>query len=238
MNNEKTLIASHQERLFDLGYYRLKIDGLWGIGTENAFTRFKEMNGLRARPLPGPLTCALLWSDHAKPVPTPKPRGQEPLWLAEARSLLGTREVRGSGNNPAIMKWAKDLDLWYSGDDIPWCGLFVAHCMAAAGMTDPRPSNPLGARNWLHYGVPVPFYPEGGIAVFWRTHRTESWHGHVSIITGHNETHIRCIGGNQSDNVTEAWFPKDRLLGVRGPTGWTGSTSQTADTGLVSHNEH
>lgn len=39
---------------------------------------------------------------------------------------MGTKEAQGSRNNAAILDWAKDLDIHYPGDDVPWCGLFVA----------------------------------------------------------------------------------------------------------------
>ena len=33
----------------------------------------------------------------------------EPAWLSHARTLLGTREARGTANNASILDWAKLL---------------------------------------------------------------------------------------------------------------------------------
>lgn len=240
MGFDQQLVATTQGRLADLGFYRLRIDGVSGPGTENAMVRFKEANGLRARAYPGPLTLATLFSDDAKPAPRPVQHQDEPLWLTEARSHLGTREVRGKGNNPEIMKWARDLNQWYTGDDVPWCGLFVAHCMAVGAPDEPQDFNRLGAREWLKYGQAVPTDvapPLGAIAVFWRGSR-KGWKGHVALVTGLSNDAIRCIGGNQSDTVSEAWFPRSRLLGAQYPSGANpASKAPKAETGQLSTNE-
>lgn len=236
MSFTKDLTATTQGRLADLGWYKGQIDGLQGPMTENAMMRFKGAHGFRDRPYPGPLTMATMWGAEAKAAPIPTPAQGEPAWLAEARSLLGTREVAGKANNPAIMQWARDLDQWYTGDDVPWCGLFVAHCMAAGAPDEPQNFNRLGARAWLNYGVECDA-ELGAVAVFWRTHKTQSWNGHVAILTGQSDTAYRVIGGNQSDNVTETWIAKSRVLGFRAPDGWTGTPAPKASTGQLSTNE-
>lgn len=239
--SEKQLVITVQDRLADLGYYALKSDGVWGIGTENALVAFKEFNGLRGRPYPGPITMQVLFSDDAKPAPALDDGAKlaSPPWMIEARRLLGTREVPGPGNNPKIMGWAKDLDQWYPGDDTPWCGLFVAHCMAKGAPNEPQNFNRLGAREWLKYGKPVlnGVVPLGAIIVFWRTHKTDSWHGHVALATGVSSKAVRVIGGNQSDAVSETWFPKDRILGIRVPNGFVLENAPVAKTGEFSRSE-
>lgn len=230
------LIRSNQERLADLGYYLSNVDGVSGPATENAMSRFKAANGLAARPFPGPITMMALWNPAAKAAPKAVQIGNSPAWLTEAKSLLGTREVPGSANNPVIMGWAKNLDQWYPGDDVPWCGLFVAHCMAAGAPDEPQNFNRLGARNWLQYGENCPEWL-GAVAVFWRTHKTKSFNGHVGLLTGVSASAVRIVGGNQSDNVTETWISRDRLLGFRKPVGWEGVDAPTAVAGVLSVNE-
>lgn len=230
------LVRSTQGRLSDLGYYLGNLDGESGPYTENAMSRFKAENGLAARSFPGPLTMKALWAENAKPSPRPTSIGNDPEWLTEARFLLGTKEVPGKANNQIIMGWAKNLDQWYPGDDVPWCGLFVAHCMSSGSPKEPQNFNRLGARNWLGYGVSCD-ERLGSIAVFWRTHRTNSFNGHVGILTGRNESAVRIIGGNQSNNVTEVWMPRDRLLGFRCPANWNGFMAPVFATGQMSTNE-
>lgn len=232
----KDAAAAIQSRLAELGYYRLRIDGDPGPGTSRAVVDFKAAHGLLARDFIGPKTLAALFSADARPAPIPVPIRNEPLWLAEARRLLGTREAPGAASNPTIMNWARNLDQWYPGDDMPWCGLFVAHCMAVGAPNEPQDFNRLGARQWLNYGVSAGA-DVGAVCVLWRTHPTKSGNGHVFIVTGQSADAIRGIGGNQSDNVTEEWFARDRVLGFRRPEGAVLNPAPTAATGTLSRNE-
>lgn len=213
------LIATTQGRLADLGYYTGAIDGVSGPLTEFAMRDFKVEHGLLARPYPGPLTLAHLWDDGARRRPDAKAsdKSNDPPWLAEARRLLGTKEAPGKANSPRIMQWARDLDQWYTGDDVPWCGLFVAHCLRVGSPQTPQDFNRLGAREWLKFGVECQA-SLGAVVVFWRT-SPNHWHGHVALVTGvsHDRSAVRVIGGNQSDAVSEAWFTADRVLGYRLP---------------------
>jgi uncharacterized protein (TIGR02594 family) len=231
----RDLIGAVQTRLADLGYYRMAVDGLYGPGTSNAVIDFKSAHGLRARDLVGPVTLTRMFAPDAKPAPKRDPNDREAPWLQEARRLLGTRETPGSASNPVIMDWADKLDQWYPGDDVPWCGLFVAHCMAVGAPDEPQDFNRLGAREWLRYGEPCT-YEEGAICVLWRG-SPDGWKGHVFIVTGRDSAAVRGIGGNQSDNVTEAWFSASRVLGYRKPTGATLPLAPIARRGVLSTNE-
>ncbi|MDD9910202.1 MAG: TIGR02594 family protein [Ahrensia sp.] len=234
----KQLITALQHRLKEKRWYRGKLDGISGALTSSAIVDFKQAHNLRARDFVGPVTLGRLFSEDAKAAPAPKRKRGEPLWLAEARRLLGTREAPGKRNNPVIMDWADDLDQWYPGDDVPWCGLFVAHCMHVGAPGEPQDFNRLGARNWLDYGDPID--PKvGAICVFWRTHRTRSWNGHVGFIVGEDKSAYHVLGGNQSDAVTITRISKSRLLGCRAPEGWSGGSSvlESVVSGKLSTNE-
>src|SRR3546814_6622258 len=68
--------------------------------------------------------------------------------------------VIGSGNNPAIMNWAKTLEGAgilkrgeYYADSVPWCGLGMAIVCYRAGK--PVQEGPLWAQNWARYGKEV-----------------------------------------------------------------------------------
>lgn len=76
-----------------------------------------------------------------------------PKILVEAVKNLGVKEIVGKEHNPTIMKWAVDLGLKsvYSSDEIPWCGLFVAHCCQTAGIE--VVNKPLWALSWSEWGV-------------------------------------------------------------------------------------
>jgi uncharacterized protein (TIGR02594 family) len=235
------LLKSHQGRLADLGYYAGRIDGEPGPLTSLALSRFKKRHGMAERDYPGPLTMAALWSPDAKPeepVGTATGTGLVPPWLVVARQLLGTREVPGKASNSVITGWAKDLDTWFPGDDIPWCGLFVAHCMSKGAPGEPQDFNRLGARAWRAFGEESgPLL--GAVTVLWRTHPTQSVNGHVGFLTGISDDgkHIRLLGGNQGDTVSEAWFPASRLLGYRVPADYAGPAAPRAKVGALSTSE-
>ncbi len=63
----------------------------------------------------------------------------EPLWLQVARAHVGVKEVPGPKSNPKILEWARKVGrkagIAYTDDSIPWCGLFMAYVMQAAGFT-------------------------------------------------------------------------------------------------------
>ncbi|HAV36274.1 MAG TPA: TIGR02594 family protein [Massilia sp.] len=203
-------VAKIQQALVNAGFFPGVVDGVWGRRTIDAVREFQESEGLLVDGIVGPRTMSRLFRGDL-------PRLSAPLlpWMAQAQGLLGTREGRGAVNNPVILDWADDLDLHYPGDNIAWCGLFVAHCMGAAMPEEILPNNPLGAREWMKFGDPTsPRY--GAVMVFWREKR-EGWKGHVGFYTGESSDAYRILGGNQSDSVSQAWIAKERLLKARWP---------------------
>jgi uncharacterized protein (TIGR02594 family) len=185
------------------------LDGIWGRLTAAAVKAFQRRVGL---------PIGLVTPDAERSILAGSPPAQQQtglVWFDEAVRLLGITEKPGSGSNPTILDWAKDLDLAYSGDDIPWCGLFVGHCIASTLPDEPLPNNPLGARNWLKLGrstQPV----LGAVLVFWRGSR-DGWLGHVGFYAGEDADAFKLLGGNQSDRVGYARIAKNRLLGARWP---------------------
>ncbi len=134
-------------------------------------------------------------------------------WMDVAKSLVGTKEAPGSVNNPVIIGWAKGLGGWigqyYTKDEIPWCGLFVAHCMHKAGLSFSQKS--LSAREWANWGVPC--LPQvGAVMVF-----TRSGGGHVGFYVSEDSEAYNIMGGNQGDKVSVARISKDRFLEARWP---------------------
>ena len=138
-----------------------------------------------------------------------------PRILTTAVQLYGTAEQPGPNNNPSILEWAKavGLDKQYKADSIAWCGLFMAYAALQAGF-DPPQINPLGARNWLGFGVPQDVAMLGDVLVFWRERET-GFKGHVGIYVGESRDRYYVLGGNQQDMVSIAPVAKARLLGAR-----------------------
>ena len=55
-----------QQRLKDLGYYSIRVDGIYGATTESAVRRFQKVNGLPATGIANNATQKLLYSSKAK----------------------------------------------------------------------------------------------------------------------------------------------------------------------------
>jgi uncharacterized protein (TIGR02594 family) len=143
----------------------------------------------------------------------------EPAWLAAARAKLGTREAPGGLNNPTILGWAKRLGvkavgILYNADSTPWCGLFVATCIAEVGL----PTAPIAVRAsaWATWGLPVKFdqLAPGTVLVFQRPGG-----GHVAFYVGEDLTHFHVLGGNQGDKVSIMRIEKARCVAARWPAG-------------------
>lgn len=138
----------------------------------------------------------------------------EPKWITEARRHIGLREIKGPKHNAVIVGWLDKLRAWWKEDETPWCGVFVAHCINAAGL--PLPKFWMRARDWLNWGEPVAAPCLGCVAVFER-----GGAGHVAFPIGVDAAgNPVCIGGNQGDAVTIATFAKSRVLGYRVPKGY------------------
>lgn len=194
-----------QRRLTELGYAAGPFDGIPGRLTIAALTAFQT-----DRKLPinwpgtyGAITHAALFDGAPLAGATPAP-----VWIDEARRYLGLHERSDAAK--------LDKALGLRAREIPWCGAFTGMTIAATLPNEPLPANPLGARNWMKFGVALPNPQIGAVAVFWRGAR-DGWQGHVGFVVGHDRTHLHILGGNQSDSVSVARIAKDRLLGYRWP---------------------
>lgn len=199
-----------QKALFMKGFLVGEVDGVFGRRTIAALKAFQEDAGLQADGVFGPKTSRKLF-----PLNRDAPTEALLPWVVEARSLLGTKEVEGPNSNIDIINMAKGLDTAYPNDDIPWCGLFVAHCIGATLPGEVLPANPLRARGWERFGDATE--PRtGAVMVFWRVSR-ESGLGHVGFYVGEDKDNYVILGGNQGNAVCEAPYPRSRFLTARWP---------------------
>lgn len=210
-NNSVKMI---QQALIAKGFLPGEVDGIWGRKTNAAVKAFQATAGLDVDGIVGPKTSAALFFEPGTP-PVSIPHFLP--WLAEAENLVDTKEVLGDRDNPVILDWASDLEIHYNGDEVPWCGLFVAHCIGATMPDETLPANPLGARQWERFGTSTE--PRlGAVMVFWRE-SPHSGKGHVGFYTGENEdkSAFRILGGNQDNKVCFTWVGKNRFLKARWP---------------------
>ena len=139
---------------------------------------------------------------------------KSPKILVEAIKQIGIKEIVGSKHNPVILEWADEIGLKkvYTNDEIPWCGLFIAHCAHVAGLQ--VVDKPLWALSWANYGTKVDGPMLGDILTFKR-----DGGGHVGIYVGEDATHYHVLGGNQNNSVSVSRIAKSRLHQAR-RTAW------------------
>ena len=134
-----------------------------------------------------------------------------PTWLAEAEKHIGVTEIPGPKTDATIAGWLGRLGAWWADDATPWCGVFVAHCMAAAGIKLPKYW--MRARDWANWGSALSAPERGCIVVFER-----QGGGHVGFVVGRTLTgNLLVLGGNQGDAVKISAFPRDRVVGYFWP---------------------
>lgn len=214
-----------QVALANAGFNPGPIDGIRGRRTIAAVKSFQAAHGLMQDGIVGPLTSKLLFGATGNKTSA----ADKFPWYAEAARLMGTEEHVGKGSNQTILDWAKAHNLLdYRDDDIPWCGLFVAHCIGSQLPDEPLPPNVLSARAWTGFGRKVT-PREAAVLVFWRG-SPSGWQGHVGFYASEDKEAYHVLGGNQGNRVSIARVAKTRLLGAYWPL-----TFPDAGTGVVRH---
>lgn len=230
-------VAELQHALKALGFDPGPIDGAIGRRTIAAITAFRQSRGFVTDGIAGARTQAALATARS-PLASPLASLAMP-WLLEAQRCLGITETRGAANNPLIIGWGRRLRISYTDDEIPWCGLFVAHCTGSQLPAEPLPVNPLGARNWARFGIACAIPQPGAIMVFWRK-SLASGLGHVAFYIGEDATSFHVLGGNQGDTVSATRPPRARFVTARWPATApppTGSPRQLTLQSALSTNE-
>jgi uncharacterized protein (TIGR02594 family) len=136
---------------------------------------------------------------------------KEPAWMTTARNYLGLTEIPGVATAPVIKKWLVGLKAWWTDDETPWCGVFVAQCLHENGVD--RPKNWFRALAWLDWGIPISQPMVGCVVVYAR-----KGGGHVGFVVGRDEKgRVLTLGGNQGNRVSIAPFDSTRVVGYRWP---------------------
>lgn len=137
----------------------------------------------------------------------------EPKWLEMAREEIGTKEAPGTKNNPVVVQYYADSgNAGIKDDSVAWCAAFVGAMLRRCDMPS---TGTLTARDYLKYGTKLDTPKPGCIVIFTRGNST--WEGHVGFYVGETDKNIRVLGGNQSDSVSIASYPKSKWLGYRWP---------------------
>ncbi len=152
-----------------------------------------------------------------------------PPWLLKMRSMNGLSETPGTADNTKILAMADNIatifpDMksycdQYNHDSIPWCGLTVADCVATYGIRPPFVKGSdtdcfLWARSWADDpNYVVLKTPRLGCIVV----LTRSGGGHVSLYESTSGSNYMLRGGNQSDAINLAAFPKSSVIALVWP---------------------
>lgn len=135
----------------------------------------------------------------------------EPKWMIEARKHIDLAEIPGPKHHPEILRWLKKLQAWWSEDETPWCGTFVAHCMQEADL--PIPKFWMRAKAWAEWGTRLSTPVPGCVVVFER-----KGGGHVGFVVGRTSSNLLMVlGGNQGNRVSIAPFESSRVIGYFWP---------------------
>lgn len=228
-------VKQMQLALRELGY-PLSGTGYFGNATDTAVENFQRLHGLEVNGVfdnkTGAMIDAALATKRAG-APTPKPVEtviERPLWLQAGLQLIGTKETPGSKDNRKIIDWALeeggDIAKEYTHDSIPWCALFVNHCLTKASI---KGTETLWA---LHFAGEWPSVRLAGPAVGAIAPMLRDGGGHVGIVVGKDQHgNIMLLGGNQSDAVNIKPFSTARL---NKGFWWPSSVPAPAKTGMAS----
>jgi uncharacterized protein (TIGR02594 family) len=138
-----------------------------------------------------------------------------------AQRFVGIEEVPGATSNPQVLAMLRLDAAWPEGDHVPWCSAFTNYIAWLLRL--PR-SKSLRARSWLNVGEVVQLEdatPGFDVVIFKRGSGQQpgpevvNAPGHVGFYAGVDGRNILVLGGNQSDTVGIAPYPKAKLLGVR-----------------------
>lgn len=131
---------------------------------------------------------------------------REPIWVIEARSHIGKKEVAGKGNSAWVLSlWETVPWIWSTvahKDDslLAWCGAFMRLVVTQCGISPPKKW--WSASSWAAWGTPLKTPVLGCFGVMKR-----KGGAHITLIIGKNNAGMLIgLGGNQGDMVKLSAF--------------------------------
>lgn len=219
---DEATVRALQVLLRGLGTYAGAIDGNAGPVTQKAIELAStaldaaEKAGRIRRDLEALEDLVGIFRPQRRPAAIGAQRPVEAPWMRVARGYIGEREFPGAPDNPRIVAlYAMCGHKWVNDDETPWCAAFVGGVLAQAGIIGTRS---LAARSYATYGTRLPVPLHGCIGVKKRVGGQE-WEGHLGFVVGANQSTIFLLGGNQSNMVNVAAFPRSEFIAFRWPPG-------------------
>jgi len=131
-----------------------------------------------------------------------------------ATRFIGELPEKAKGDNNFIQWCHERTTLGEQPDEVPWCSSFLNGLCWILRLPRSKKAN---ARSWLDIGVSPSVPTPGYDIVILERGPVNSLQGHVGVFAGFedNGETVLIIGGNQSNNVTLARFPQNKVLGIR-----------------------
>lgn len=205
-----TFIRWMQERLNYHLYYlsKIAVDGVFGPQTRTRLVEFQKRKRL---PQTGTATTdtvvALRRTKDRKLVEAPEET--MPPWLAEMTRRMGLHERT---HNRTLSSWLRAGRYLGNPAKLPWCGDAVETCFARTLVDEPLPNNPFWAQAWAEFGREISI-TVGAVGVI----RWSSKAGHVGFVVDWTPAQVKLRGGNQSNMIKDAWFPRSKFIAFRWP---------------------
>lgn len=136
-------------------------------------------------------------------------------WLAEGRRMMAADHpgLHDGRERLHLLRRLNRLTPW----TVPWCGLFVAHCLRTALPELDLPPLAARARPWKRWGEET--RPQiGAVMLFWHYHPALPF-GHVAFYWAEDRDAYHVLGGNQQDRICVQRYPKARFVTARWPAG-------------------
>lgn len=197
--------------------------GFFDDRTQAAVRAFQKAQRLAVDGTIGPNTLTALGLKPASAASPAQPKSFGVSWFDIAWAEKGVAEDSRPGkHNARIVEYHRTTTLKASDDETPWCSSFVNWVMIQAGR---KGTNNAAARSWLDWGLPVTNPERGTIVVIRKKNqKTNPVTGflsgyHVGFYVSSTASHIKILGGNQSNTVKETEFPLNsfEIVGYRKP---------------------
>ena len=138
---------------------------------------------------------------------------------AETIRLHGLKKIPGEKDNPAIVELFHELGhKWVKHDEVAWCAALMGAKLQKYGYQVPELKKNLRARAYLEVNQVIENPVFGwDYVVFWRGLKDGGVHGHVAWFIGFEGVYVKVLGGNQSNQISFALYPKSKVLGYVRP---------------------
>lgn len=134
-------------------------------------------------------------------------------YLRIAEKEFGVHETPGPQATARIVEYDSHTTLKATTDETPWCSAFANFVVDTAG---DKGTHSAAARSWLSWGKPIVNPAPGCIVVLDRHDAANPNAAHVTFFVAELPGgFIKCLGGNQGDQVKYSNFPASKVLGYR-----------------------